>query len=84
LAAAARRGSVLANDVRTARASADSLRDTLDATERMAASSHSAATLAVATYRNVFEQCVRSLVEMAGNADRHSSDALMLRDAWPK
>jgi hypothetical protein len=84
LAAQSRRNAGLAGDIRTARANVDSLRGTLDATERMAASSHSAATLAVATYRNVFEQCVREYQALGEIADRHSSDAVTLRDAWPK
>jgi hypothetical protein len=84
LAAQARRSGILASDARAARNSVVSLRGTLDATELMARESHDAATLAVATYRNVFQQCVREYQTLGELADKHSSDALTLRDAWPK
>jgi hypothetical protein len=84
LAAQSRRSASLVRDARLASDSVVSLLDTLDATERMAAQSHDAATLAVATYRNVFQQCVREYQTLGELADKHSSDALTLRDAWPK
>lgn len=31
----------------------------------------------------VFGDCVREYQSVAGSADKHASDALMLRDAWP-
>ena len=31
-----------------------------------------------------FEQCAGRLEELAGKADRHASDALTLKQAWPK
>lgn len=37
-----------------------------------------------ATVRELFATCATELVEMAGIADRHASDAKTLIDAWPK
>ena len=36
------------------------------------------------TVRELFAACATELQSVAGAADRHASDALMLREAWPK
>ena len=36
------------------------------------------------TARNVFEQCAQRYTDLAGKADGHAADAVMLQDAWPK
>ena len=36
------------------------------------------------TLRELLDSCAGELVEVAGKADRHASDAQALTDAWPK
>lgn len=36
------------------------------------------------TARNLFEQCVQRYSDVAGQADGHAADAVMLQEAWPK
>lgn len=60
------------------------LRDTLDATERHAQESLTAAAATVAAYRAVFGSCVAEYRAMGEEAAGHARDALMYRDAWPK
>lgn len=81
---AASRTHRIAVDAANARAERDGVRDERDAIRLHAAQSLAAATLTVAAYQDVFGQCTRTVVEMAEIADRATSDALMLRDAWPK
>lgn len=83
-ALAAARSHRISADAANARAERDGLRGDLDATRRYAEKSASAAANAVATLGNVFESCVRSYSELAEIADRHASDAMTLREAWPK
>ena len=60
------------------------LRNTLDATQRNAATSLAAATQTVAAYRAVLESCTAEYRSLGEAASGHASDTLMLLDAWPK
>ncbi len=82
--AQSKRNAGLAADARAARLSVDSLLATLDATERMAAQSHGAATRATAALRTVFESCTRANLDLAAAAQGHANDSLMYQESWPK
>jgi hypothetical protein len=81
---AAGRSASLARAVRLAGDSADSLYDTLDATERMAAQSHDAATKAVSALRAVSESCTAEYRAVGQEAQGHANDSLMYQEAWPR
>lgn len=70
-------------DAASARAAADSLRDTLDAVERASQNSGDAARESVAALSSVFADCSRRYQELAEIADRHASDSLKLQQSWP-
>lgn len=68
-----------------ARLERDGLRDDLAAAQRdLPSAPPSACIERAAALSAVFEQCAGRLEELAGKADRHSSDAVMLHQAWPK
>lgn len=83
--AAAQREKTLRADAGRARSERDGLRSDL-ATARANLSSASPDSLRkrVTAAEDVFEQCVREYSGLAEEADRQSSDAVMLRQAWPK
>lgn len=68
-----------------ARSAADSLRDEL-ATARadLSNATESARAKYAAAVEAVLGECSRELAEMGRLADGHSSDALMLKEAWPR
>jgi hypothetical protein len=70
-------------DADRARSAADGLRGDLDAIERASADSLAAANNAVRVLGDVFEQCSKEYLDLAREADRATSEALMLRQAWP-
>jgi sensor c-di-GMP phosphodiesterase-like protein len=84
-AAAEKRRRAVAADRDRAVAELVRLRDTATDTASRAcsdpASPVSAPALALA---DVFNQCAARIVEVAAAADGHATDAMMLRDAWPK
>lgn len=60
------------------------LRDAADAALRDAAASHAACTERATTLAQLLDTVASAGGELAGKADRHSSDAVMLLEAWPK
>ena len=81
---AATRNDRLAADLRRATGQLDSLRIASDTAVRNASAGVDACTGAVRTYNVIFSQCAGQLSEVAGDADKWSSHALMFQDAWPK
>jgi seryl-tRNA synthetase len=83
--AARKRENLLQSQLATLRVSADSLRDDL-ATYRsqLPGASCDSVRKHADALNTVFGQCARAIGELAGKADGHAGDALMLRDAWPK
>jgi hypothetical protein len=80
---ASRQARILA-DSRRASAERDGLRDDLSAVRLHAAQSLAAATVTVAALSSVFEECTRRYLDVAEAADRATSDALTLQQAWPE
>ena len=75
------------NAVAATRASsaADSLRDELAAARTdLSNATESARAKYAAAVETVLGECSRELAEMGRIADGHSSDALMLKEAWPR
>jgi len=81
---AAVRNDRLAADLRRTAGQLDSLRIASDTAVRNASAGVDACTGAVRTYNVIFSQCAGQLSEVAGDADKWSSHALMFQDAWPK
>lgn len=81
---AATREAGIRADADRARGSADGLRDDLDATKRFSQESRAASDATVSALADVFGQCSRAYSELAQEADRATSEALTLRQAWPK
>jgi hypothetical protein len=68
-----------------ARSERDGLRDDLAAAQRDLPSAAPAACIErAAALGGLLDQCAAAYQELAGKADRHVSDALMLEQAWPK
>lgn len=80
---AAREARIRADAASAARA-ASGLRDDLRAVELHAATSRAAADNAVRALSDVFGSCVAAYSELAAEADRAHSEALTLRQAWPR
>ena len=78
------RETALRRDADSARTELDSLRDKSAAALLIARSSHDACNIAANAQAVVLTQCATELQTLAGAADGHASDALTLRDAWPK
>ena len=85
LKAAAVRQSDLARAAAVARNERDGLRDELSAA-RVQLSSASCASVRdhAAALNTVFGQCAAAIERLAGQADGHAADAMMLQDAWPR
>lgn len=66
----------------TARSELDRLR--LDIASRDAQDTGSAGADSTAASRALLAECAAQYSELAAKADRHSSDAVMLYEAWPK
>jgi len=81
---AAVRNDRLAADLRRTAGQLDSLRIASDTAVRNASAGVDACTGAVRTYNVIFSQCAGQLSEVAGDADKWSSHALMFQDAWPR
>jgi hypothetical protein len=81
---AAARNDRLAADLRRTAGQLDSLRIASDTAVRNASAGVDACTGAVRTYNVIFSQCAGQLSEVAGDADKWSSHALMFQDAWPR
>lgn len=71
-------------DADRARRAAGGLRNDLDAIQRASADSLATATNAVRALGNVFEQCSAEYQRVAEAADRATSEAVTLRQAWPQ
>lgn len=68
-----------------ARSAADSLRDELAAARTdLSNATESARAKYASAVEAVLGECSRELAEMGRIADGHSSDALMLKEAWPR
>jgi biopolymer transport protein ExbB/TolQ len=73
------------DDALAARSTADGLRDDLAAAQRdLSRSSIASCRQHASTLNTVFAECTRSVEGLAGAAQGHASDSLMLQDAWPK
>jgi len=81
---AAARNDRLAADLRRTAGQLDSLRIASETAVRNASAGVDACTGAVRTYNVIFSQCAGQLSEVAGDADKWSSHALMFQDAWPR
>lgn len=67
------------------RSERDSLRDELAAArERLPSAACPAVRDYAAAVNTVFGQCAAAFEDLAGKADGHASDALMLEQAWPR
>lgn len=84
LKAAAARQSVLARDLAANRDGLIRLSNAADTALRTANDSHSSCQRVVTTYADIQQQCSSRLVEVGTAADRASSEAVMLREAWPR
>jgi hypothetical protein len=71
-------------DADRARGAAGGLRDVTELAERVASESGTAAQQARRAFRVVVDQCGARLGEVAADADLARSEALELRDAWPR
>jgi hypothetical protein len=71
-------------DADRARSMAGGLRDDLSAVRLHSQESRSAADATVSALADVFGECSRAYSELAEQADRATSEALTLRQAWPK
>lgn len=75
----------LAADAHTLRAERDGLRDQLATAGRQLPGSSCGSVREYASALNtVFDQCAGAVEGLAGKADGHASDSLMLKQAWPK
>jgi hypothetical protein len=78
------RETALRRDADSARDALDSLRTQSDAALSSARSSHDACLVAANAQAVIQSQCATELQTLARDADGHASDAVMLRDAWPR
>lgn len=70
-------------DAARASAALGMLGDAADTALRTANDSHSSCQRVVTTYADIQQQCSSRLVEVGTAADRASSEAVTLREAWP-
>lgn len=71
--------------IAASRSELSSLRDTINTINANASGESVNTCIARAsTARDIFEQCAKRYSDMAGKADGHAADAVMLQDAWPK
>lgn len=82
--AAATREVRLRADADRARAAAGGLRDAVAASEQASRESAASAEHAVRTLGVVVNECSAQLGEVAAAADRATSEAVTLREAWPR
>lgn len=80
----ARRMAALRADARASRDAVDGLRDATTAILQHADTSLQACTQSAAALGTVFRSCVAEYQSLGEQADGHSSDAMMLDQAWPK
>ena len=66
------------------RAQSDGLRGDLDAVQRASGESLASADNALRTVSDLFGSCVAAYSSVAESADRATSEAVTLRQAWPK
>jgi hypothetical protein len=78
------RETALRRDADSARDALDSLRSQSDAALQSARASHDACLVAANAQAVIQSQCATELQTLARDADGHASDAVMLRDAWPR
>jgi hypothetical protein len=78
------RETALRRDADSARDALDGLRTQSEAALQSARSSHDACLIAANAQAVVQSQCATELQTLARDADGHASDAVMLRDAWPR
>ena len=75
----------LRRDIDAARRESDGLRGELAKSRtELSYASESSVRQRAAALTDVFDQCARTVEDLAAKADRHASDALMLLNAWPK
>ena len=68
-----------------ARNERDGLRDDLAAAQQLLSSAAPGACIDRSTaISGLLDQCAAALEDMAGKAQRHANDAVMLREAWPQ
>ena len=82
--AAAARAIGLRSDADTARASANSLRDSAERAMRASQTSLDACLVTATTVNKLFLESVTRYGEVAESADRHASDVQTLTESWPK
>ena len=75
---------VLRRDADSARNALDSLRTQSDAALQSARTSHDACIVTANAQAVIQSQCSTELQALARDADGHASDAMTLRDAWPR
>jgi len=81
----AARSAKMADAVRLASIERDKLRDDLAASAlRLPDASCGSARNYATTLNELFRQCTDQLRAVAGQADGHAADSLMLQEAWPK
>lgn len=82
---ARKRETALRRDADAARGAALSLRDQLaHATRALSGATCDASREYAATVNELFGQCAERYRAVAEQADKHSSDSVMLQEAWPK
>lgn len=83
--AARKRENLLQSQLATLRVSADSLRDDLSTyRSQLPGASCDAVRKHASALNTVFGECSRAIEGLAGKAQGHASDALMLEQAWPR
>lgn len=60
------------------------LRNAIAIPARSASAATGACPVGVDPARELLGECAAALADLAGKADRHASDALMLQQAWPR
>ena len=78
------RETALRRDADSARDALDSLRTQSDAALQSARTSHDACLASTTRFSVALNQCSAEYQAMGATADNWQSDALMLRDAWPR
>ena len=78
------RETALRRDADSARDALDRLRTQSDAALQSARTSHDACIASTTRFSVALNQCSAEYQAMGATADNWQSDALMLRDAWPK
>ena len=78
------RETALRRDADSARDALDSLRTQSDAALQSARSSHDACLTSTTRFSLALNQCSAEYQAMGATADNWQSDAVMLRDAWPR